>query len=83
MAEDSLAVSSMAGNSSDNDEAMTAPGSPPVDPAVDAEHQSDPTVDMVPDPHVDRHVVSSGAESLSGRATWSRGDGGAWTQHIQ
>lgn len=48
LADGSLAVSSMAGGnmSSTNRPAMTAPGSPPVDPLIPAEQQGDPAIKL-------------------------------------
>lgn len=48
LADNSLTASSMAGGNmtSSNRTAMTAPGSPPVDPLVPAEKQDDPAIKM-------------------------------------
>lgn len=50
LARNSITVTSQAGGNmtSSNEEAMTAPGSEPVDPLPDREHQSDPALDMGP-----------------------------------
>jgi hypothetical protein len=48
LAKDSMWVTSQAGGNmtSSNEKAMTAPGSPPVDPLPDRAKQDDPTVDL-------------------------------------
>lgn len=50
LAKNSMWPSSQAGGNmvSDNDEAMTAPGSQPVDKLTDRDVQSDPTVEVGP-----------------------------------
>lgn len=51
LARDSMTVTSQAGGnmSSSNEQAMTAPGSEPVDPLPDREHQGDPKLDIGPE----------------------------------
>lgn len=45
------ATSQAGGNMmSSNEQAMTAPGSPPADPLPDREHQGDPTVTPIANP---------------------------------
>ncbi len=51
------ATSQEAGNQqASNSDAMTAPGSEPVDVLVNKDVHNDPHVDTKPDPHVNRHL---------------------------
>ncbi len=74
-------TSQSAGNRmSSSEDAMTAPGSPPVDPELPSGKQSDPQVTASTE-HVDRHITESGDGSLSGTWTWTLGPDGEFTQH--
>jgi len=69
LAEDSMWPSSMAGGNmtSSNREAMTAPGSPPVDPLIDREDQGDPTVRL----GSQMKTGTSGKPQASGQASYT------------
>jgi hypothetical protein len=69
LAKDSLTISSMAGGnmSSSNREAMTAPGSPPVDPVQPAAKQGDPTVKL----GAQMPAGTSGKPQASGQASYA------------
>jgi len=52
---------------SSNEQAITAPGSPPADPLPDREHQGDPTVTATAKP---RSVLDHGTTYAPAPAVW-------------
>jgi hypothetical protein len=71
LAADSMWTVSMAGGNrqSSNERAMTASGSQPVDPEIDAEHQADPTVTTAD--YNGRHLAASNGDG-NDPPNWSR-----------
>jgi hypothetical protein len=69
LAKDSITVSSMAGGnmSSSNRLAMTAPGSPPVDPLIDRAKQGNPTVKL----GAQMKTGTSGKPQASGQTSYT------------
>ncbi len=69
MAKNGPWVTSQAGGnmSSSNEQAMTAPGTPPVDPLQDREHQGDPTVTPIDNP---RTVMTTGTAFAPSPVAW-------------
>ena len=63
-------VTSQAGGNmmSSNEQAMTAPGSPPADPLPDREHQGDPTVTLTDNPRT--VMVDNGAGFTPSPVAW-------------
>ena len=62
------ATSQAGGNmTSSNEQAMTAPGTPPVDPLPDREHQGDPTVTLISNP---RTVMTTGTAFSPSPVAW-------------
>jgi hypothetical protein len=69
LAKDSMWASSQAGGNmtSTNRQAMTAPGSPPVDPLIDRASQGDPTVQL----GEQMKTGTSGKPQASGQASFT------------
>jgi hypothetical protein len=69
MAKNGPWVTSQAGGNmmSSNEQAMTAPGSPPADPLPDREHQGDPAVTVVDKP---RAVMTTGSAFAPSPLAW-------------
>lgn len=73
------ATSQSAGNRvSSPDDAMTAPGSQPVDPEISAEHQSDPTVDLGQQTAGGRHLDRGDSPGGPGSPSWTGTAAGTW-----